>query len=81
MNIHTLPIFTSKIAFGKKGFPWSSPFYKGKVNYGEGTCPIAEKLHNECLINIPICMYDWESKDILIIGEAFDKVWPHVLKV
>ncbi len=75
VNIHTLPIFLEKIAYGKNGFPWSSEIYRGSVRYGVGTCPVAESLHSELLVSIPICAYDWQNEDVESVIRAFHKVW------
>ena len=74
-NIHLLPLYQEKIAYGNKGFPWSSNVYKGNVKYDKGICPIAEKLHEKEIMAIPTCMYDWEDEDIEYIIKAFHKVW------
>jgi perosamine synthetase len=74
-NIHLLPLYQNKIAYGKKGFPWNSNIYKGKVKYNKGICPVAEELHEKKIISIPVCMYEWENKDIDLVIKAFHKVW------
>ena len=74
-NIHLLPLYQNKIAYGKKGFPWNSDIYKGMVKYDKGICPVAEELHEKKIISIPICMYEWENKDIDLVVKAFHKVW------
>ena len=43
-NIHLLPMFQKKIAYGSKGFPWTSDICKRSINYKKGICPIAEEL-------------------------------------
>ena len=47
VNVHMLPIFQNKIAFGSKGFPWNSEICHRDVSYKHGICPVAEKLHEE----------------------------------
>jgi perosamine synthetase len=74
-NIHLLPIYQQKIAYGRKGFPWNSDVYKGRVDYRKGVCPVAEKLHEKEVLTIPFCMHAWEEKDIRFIIKAFHKVW------
>lgn len=46
-NVHLLPIFQKKVAYGSKGFPWSSDICQRDVSYAKGICPVAEKLHDE----------------------------------
>lgn len=74
-NLHLLPLFRHKIAYGKKGFPWSSSYCTSDVQYGPGLCPIAETLHNETFLGINICMNELPSADVALIVEAFRKVW------
>ena len=74
-NLHLLPLFQKKIAFGSKGFPWKSNFYKGNVNYKKGICPVAEKLHDETYMSFPLCLYDLNNSDVNLIIKAFSKVW------
>ena len=74
-NIHLLPMFQSKIAYGSNGFPWSSDIYKGNVKYDKGICPIAEQFHDTSLFTIGLCVYDLNDEDIDLIVGAFKKVW------
>jgi dTDP-4-amino-4,6-dideoxygalactose transaminase len=74
-NLHLLPMFRHKIAYGTKGFPWNSPYYTGDIQYGPGLCPIAEKLHNETFLGISTCMNELPPEDVTLIVAAFHKVW------
>jgi perosamine synthetase len=74
-NIHRLPMFQNKIAYGSKGFPWVSGVCKRDVNYRKGICPVAEKLHDESYLGLAMCMYDMTDAEIDLIGQAFCKVW------
>jgi dTDP-4-amino-4,6-dideoxygalactose transaminase len=74
-NLHLLPLFRNKIAYGTKGFPWSSPYCTSDVTYGPGLCPTAEKLHNETFLGINICMNELPPEDVALIVDAFHKVW------
>ena len=73
--LHLLPMFKKKIAYGNKGFPWNSNFYKGKVSYSRGTCPNAEYLHEKSFIKFEICLYDLSIADVNFIISSFKKVW------
>ena len=45
-NIHLLPIFRNRIAYGVHGFPWKGLLCgESEVVYGHGLCPVAEQLH------------------------------------
>ena len=41
-NLHLLPIFQQKIAYGTGGFPWSISERNSEISYAKGICPIAE---------------------------------------
>ncbi|APC05336.1 pyridoxal-5'-phosphate-dependent protein [Polynucleobacter asymbioticus] len=74
-NLHMLPMFRHKIAYGTKGFPWNSPYCTSDIQYGPGLCPTAEKLHNETFLGINICMNELPPEDVAKIVETFHKVW------
>ena len=73
INIHDLPLFKNKIAYGKNGFPWSK--YNKNINYKKNLCPIAENLQRKTFIGFEICLFELTKKDILNIAKAFIKVW------
>ena len=73
-NIHLLPIFQEKIAYGSKGFPWTSDICKQDVSYEKGICPIAEEFHDNSFIGFEICQFDLKPKDIQNIINAFEKL-------
>lgn len=75
VNIHLLPIYQEKTAYGKKGFPWSSDLYKGHVTYGKGICPVAESLQDVRHMGIGMCINAYSDEDVDQIIEAFRKVW------
>ncbi len=77
-NIHRLPIFRNKVAYGSKGFPWKSPIYDGEVNYDLGSCPVAENLHKNSFLGILLTMFDFNKKDTSLVIEAFQKVWSNL---
>jgi dTDP-4-amino-4,6-dideoxygalactose transaminase len=74
-NIHLLPIFQKKVAYGSNGFPWSSDICRREVSYRKGICPVAEKLHEETYLGFAMCLHDLDSFDVDQIGKAFNKVW------
>lgn len=77
-NIHLLPIYQRKIAFGDSGFPWNSEFCKRDVDYSKGICPIAEKLNDESYLGLGMCVYDLDLDDVALIAKAFTKVWANL---
>ena len=72
-NIHQLPIFQKKIAYGKHGFPWT--LNKNIINYKKGSCPVAEYLHDKSFIGFEVCLYSLTKKDVKNITIAFKKIW------
>ncbi len=75
-NLHLLPVFQKKIAYGKKGFPWK--FFNNLTSYKKGICPVAEKLHDKELICFELCLFELSVKDLDIIYKVFDKVWKNI---
>jgi len=77
-NLHLLPVFQKKIAYGNKGFPWKIGNEESNVSYAKGICPVAEKMHDEAFMCLPMCLYDYSEKDVELIVGAFKKVWYHL---
>jgi len=77
-NVHLFPMFQQRMAYGTKGFPWSAEFYKGKVSYEKGICPMAEALQDEKYMGIEMCKYRYEDQDVDLLIAAFRKVWAHM---
>ena len=78
VNIHLLPTFQKKIAYGSEGFPWTYEKSRDNISYNKGICPVAEKLHSETFLGLEICDFDLSIKDIQKIGLAFSKVWKNL---
>jgi dTDP-4-amino-4,6-dideoxygalactose transaminase len=74
-NLHLLPMYQEKIAFGSKGFPWTSGVCQREVSYQKGICPVAEGLQDHSYMGIFMCMKELRDQDVDLIIEAFQKVW------
>jgi dTDP-4-amino-4,6-dideoxygalactose transaminase len=74
-NVHLLPMFQKKVAYGSKGFPWTSDICHRNVHYDKGICPVAEKLHDETYLGFAMCLHDLSNSDVDLIAQAFYKVW------
>jgi len=74
-NLHLLPMYQKKLAYGSKGFPWTSEFCHREVNYHRGICPVAEELNDSTYLSIGMCVYDLTNEDVDLIVRAFKKVW------
>ena len=61
-NVHMLPIFQEKIAYGSKGFPWSSDICKREIIYNKGICPVAENLQDNVYLGFNICSYEMSDQ-------------------
>ena len=73
INCHRLPALVQKIAYGKSGFPWSlNPDVD--YDYGEGTCPNAEFLHDVACIIFEMCMFELRDEEVDLIIMAIRKV-------
>ena len=77
-NLHLLPMYQNKIAYGSKGFPWTSDICKREISYSKGICPVAEDLHDRSFMSFGICTYDLRDEEIELIILAFQKVWRHL---
>ena len=74
-NIHLLPMYQRKIAYGSHGFPWYSDICHREVNYSKGICPVAETLNDSSYMGFGMCVYDLGFDDVALIVKAFRKVW------
>jgi perosamine synthetase len=77
-NIHLLPMYQQKLAYGSKGFPWSSDICRRDVDYRKGICPVAEHLHEVSYLGMGLCNYELVDEDIELIVAAFEKVWANL---
>lgn len=74
-NLHLLPMYQRKIAYGSRGFPWTSDICHREVNYGKGICPVAEGLHTSGFLALAMCKHELLDEDADMIVAAFEKVW------
>lgn len=77
-NIHLLPMFRNKIAYGHKGFPWTLSPSDHPIEYQPGLCPVAEELHNQSFIGLNICLHRYNNLEIEETIAAFHKVWANM---
>jgi perosamine synthetase len=74
-NIHLLPLYQRKIAYGSMGFPWTSSLCRREVDYSKGICPVAEQLNDSTYLGFGMCVFDLTEDDVDLIVTAFQKVW------
>lgn len=77
-NLHLLPMYQRKRAYGSRGFPWSSELCRREISYAKGICPVAEYLQDTSFMGFPICMYELSEPDVAAIARAFHKVWDNL---
>ena len=78
VNLHLLPMYQQKMAYGSNGFPWTSDICHREVSYEIGICPVAEELHEFTYLGFAMCMHDLTDSDVDLIGQAFNKVWANM---
>lgn len=81
VNLHLLPMYQKKMAYGSNGFPWTSEICQREVSYDYGICPVAEELHEKSFIGFPLCMYELDDAGLDQVIEAFRKVWAQMDKL
>lgn len=77
-NVHMLPMYQQKTAFGSTGFPWTSDICKRDVSYAHGICPIAEELHEKTYLGFAMCMHQLDDQEVDALVVAFKKVWANL---
>ena len=74
-NLHMLPIYQKKIAYGQNGYPWVDGDRKSAISYEKSICPNAEKLHEDSMMGILFCAYEFSDHEVDLTARAFQKVW------
>lgn len=77
-NVHMLPMYQKKIAYGSRGFPWSSDICRREVSYAHGICPVAEGLHEKTYMGFAMCMHELDDREVDLLVKAFRKVWDNL---
>lgn len=79
-NLHLLPMYQQKIAYGRSGFPWNG-IRKTAVSYKKGICPVAESMQTERYIGFGISRYAYRDRDINAVVAGFQKIWDNIDKL
>lgn len=74
-NIHLLPVFQNKNAWGASGFPWSAGSDSSKFSYEKGICPVAENLQDSEFLGIYLNSYDFTDDDLRHVCKEFKELW------
>lgn len=72
--IYHEPLYQKRIAYGKKGCPFTCSFYEGETNYSKGICPVAERMYEKELIVTSVCRYPHTCRDMDDVVSAFRKI-------
>ena len=72
-NLHLLPIFQHKIAYGSAGFPWTLETVK--TEYSKGSCPIAEELQDTSYLGFYMGGYALNGKSSRKIANSMATVF------
>jgi perosamine synthetase len=78
VNVHLLPMYQRKIAYGSSGFPWTADFCRRDVDYRKGICPVAEELHESSFLGYEMCKHALSDADVDLLVAAFRKVWSNL---
>lgn len=76
--IYLEPAYQQKIGFGTQGCPFNCKFYEGVPDYRKGLCLVAERMHENELLLIPVCRYPHTRKDMDDVVRAFKKVYQNL---
>jgi perosamine synthetase len=75
-NLHLLPIFKYKIAYGKKSFPWKN--FRKKIIYKPGDCKVAETLHKKTFFYLSLCAFDFKMSHMEKFGNIIKSKWRQI---
>jgi dTDP-4-amino-4,6-dideoxygalactose transaminase len=75
--LYLMPMYQKKIAYGKKGFPFSGHIYKGRVRYNKGLCPVVERMYYKEFFSHEMMRPGMTKADLDDVAEAFYKVWEY----
>ncbi len=72
------PMYQKRIAFGRDGFPWTYPGYRGTVSYEPGICPVIERLYYRELMCTDVCHANTTEDDLMDVVRGFEKVYANI---
>ncbi len=75
--LYLMPIFQKQIAFGSKGYPFKSEYYKGEARYEAGMCPVVEHLYEKELFTHDMMRPGMTTSDLDDVIAAFHKVYEY----
>lgn len=72
------PIFRHMTVYGEEGCPFNCHFYKGKVNYAAGICPVSEDLCDNRVIWTDVIRPPAGIRDMKDVVKAFEKIFANI---
>ncbi len=72
--IYLQPVYQQRILYGSQGCPFTCQYYKGKVSYERGICPVTERMHDQEFFLMDICHANISSAELEDCVAAFHKV-------
>jgi perosamine synthetase len=72
------PMYQRRIAFGRDGFPWTYPSWKGTVDYSPGSCPVIERLYYRELMCTDVIHAQISDSDLMDVVSAFEKIYSNL---
>jgi len=75
VNLHLLPAFQKKIAYGRYNFPWKDHKEAKKISYQKGICPVAESLHDKSYIGFAVSNFELKKLNVDFIYKVFKEAW------
>jgi dTDP-4-amino-4,6-dideoxygalactose transaminase len=77
VNVHLLPMYQQRLAFGGGGYPWRGGDRESPVVYDKGICPVAEELQDSSYLGFEMCTFEIDDQQVADVVTAFEKVWHH----
>ena len=76
--LYLQPVYQRRIGFGRDGFPFTYPGYKGTVSYERGICPTTERMYDKEVLLTAICHANTARQDLDDFVAAMVKVYDHL---
>lgn len=73
--LYLQPTFQQRIAIGRNGFPFTLAQPSALATYRRGSCPVAERMHDDDLFISELMHPGFTRADLDDIVRAFTKVW------
>jgi len=76
--LYLQPLYQNKIAYGKKGCPWTCQNTSANVDYSKGICPVVEDMYENTLITHELMRPGMTKQDLDDVISVFYKVWENI---